>query len=172
PSTPDARQHFWRYYDLSTKKITDNRFTIASLIACSPDTPRFLGEADVFAVQEKVRQSILESIQTQVAMEAAPKITHPIQQTVSVALREHLNNPKLQRGQVRQALRILSQPMIDAAIRKVKSAYEAYQVNHDESALLNSILALGAVDETEAAPPLKQVRAEDLHLVCWEYVWS
>ncbi|MFZ5885615.1 MAG: helicase-related protein [Chloroflexota bacterium] len=172
PSTPDARQHFWRYYDLATRKITDNRFTIANLIACSPDTPRLLGEADVFAIQEKVRQSILESIQTQVAMEAAPKITHPIQQTVSAVLREHLNNPKLQRGQVRQALRVLSQPMIDAAIRKVKSAYEAYQVNRDESALLSSILALGAVEEVEAAPPPKQIRAEDLHLVCWEYVWS
>lgn len=92
--TPDARQHFWRYYDLSTKKITDNCFTIASLIACSPDTPRFLGEADVFAIQEKVKQSILESIQTQVAMEAAPKITHPIQQTVSTVLRETPEQPE------------------------------------------------------------------------------
>lgn len=174
PSMSEARQHFWRYYDLSTRKITDNRFTIASLIACSPDTPRFLGEADVFTIQEKVRESILESIQTQVAMEAAPKIIDPIQQTVSAVLREYLNNPKLQRSQVRQALKTLSQPMIDAAIRKVKSTYEMYQTNNDEAALLTAILTVGNVDEAEAVPTqsLKQINADDLHLICWEYIWS
>lgn len=174
PSTPDARQHFWRYYDLPTRKVTDNRFTIASLIACSPDTPRFLGEADVFAIQEKVKESILESIQTQVAMEAAPKIIDPIQQTVSAVLRGYLNNPKLQRSQVRQALKILGQPMIDASIRKVKSAYEMYQTNNDETALVSAILMVGNVDEVETTPTqsLKQINADDLHLICWEYIWS
>ncbi len=173
-SMPDAKQHFWRYYDLSSRKITDNRFTIASLIACAPDTPRFLGEADVFAIQEKVKESILESIQTQVAMEAAPKIIDPIQQTISAVLREYLNNPKLQRNEVRQALKILGQPMIDASIRKLKAAYEMYQSNNDESPLLNSILVLGNVSEGETTPTqlVKQINANDLHLICWEFIWS
>lgn len=173
-SMPDAKQHFWRYYDLSSRKITDNRFTIASLIACAPDTPRFLGEADVFAIQEKVKESILESIQTQVAMEASPKIIDPIQQTISAVLREYLNNPKLQRNEVRQALKILGQPMIDASIRKLKAAYEMYQSNNDESPLLNSILVLGNVSEGETTPTqlVKQINANDLHLICWEFIWS
>lgn len=173
-STPDTRQHFWRYYDMATKKITDNRFTITSLVACAPDIPRLLGEADVFAIQETVKESILDSIQTQVAMEAAPKIIDPIQQTVSAVLRGYLNNPKLQRSQLRQALKILGQPMIDASIRKVKSAYEMYQTNNDESALLSTVLSIGNVDEiiTMPAEPTRQISAEDLHLICWEYIWS
>lgn len=174
PSTPDARQHFWRYYDLSSRKITDNRFTIASLIACAPDAPRFLGEADVFAIQEKVKESILESIQTQVAMEAAPKIIDPIQQTVSAVLRGYLNNPKLQRNLLRQALKVLGQPMIDASIRKLKSAYEIYQSDGDESTLLNAILVFGNATEGEPVSTqlVKQINTDDLHLICWEFIWS
>src|SRR4030042_1472797 len=34
-----GRSHFWRYCDLHTGKILDNRFLITNLIACSPDTP-------------------------------------------------------------------------------------------------------------------------------------
>jgi hypothetical protein len=173
-STPDTKQHFWRYYDISTKKITDNRFTITSLVACAPDTPRFLGEADVFAIQERVKESILDSIQTQVAMEAAPKIIDPIQQTISAVLRGYLNNPKLQRSELRQALKILGQPMIDVAVRKLKSAYELFQTNSNESALLSVVLAAGSVDEVVSIPtqPAKQINADDLHLICWEYIWS
>jgi superfamily II DNA or RNA helicase len=36
-----GRAHFWRYYDLDTRKIVDNRYHIMQMIACSPDTPRF-----------------------------------------------------------------------------------------------------------------------------------
>jgi hypothetical protein len=35
------KAHFWRYYDLGTRKIIDNRYQIMQIIACSPDTQRF-----------------------------------------------------------------------------------------------------------------------------------
>jgi hypothetical protein len=174
PENPDSRQHFWRYYDVQTQKITDNRFTIASLIACAQDTPRFLGEADVFAVQEKVKQHILESVQTQVAMETAPKIIEPIQQTTSAILRGYLNNPAFDRTQVRNALRILSQPLIGSALKKIKSAYDKYLVDANGFTLLNSVLEgsnLAREMNTQTLPKV-QLSADDLYLVCWEYIWS
>ena len=36
----DKEQSFWRYYDLKTNNILDNRHVLATLIACTPDTPR------------------------------------------------------------------------------------------------------------------------------------
>jgi len=171
---PDSYQHYWRYYDVQTQKITDNRFTIASLIACAQDTPRFLGETDVFAVQEKVKMHILESIQTQAAMETAPKIIEPIQQTARTILRGYLNNPTFDRKQVRNALRILSQPMIGSALKKLKSAYDKYQVDANGFALLNSVLEnsnLAREMNTQTQPKI-QLSADDLYLVCWEYIWS
>jgi hypothetical protein len=41
------RQHFWRYYDLATGQIVDNRWVIANLIACDRDTPRVVADYDV-----------------------------------------------------------------------------------------------------------------------------
>jgi hypothetical protein len=36
---------------------------ISNLIACSEDTPRVMGVADVFAIQAKVQEDILKSMQ-------------------------------------------------------------------------------------------------------------
>ncbi len=170
-----AVQHFWRYYDLQTGKILDNRFVIASLINCAPDTPRFIGEADVFAIQTKVQAHILESIQAQVALEAAPLIIEPIQQTVTAVLRQHLNNPALQRSQVRQAIKTLGQPMVKVALKRLQSAYQRYQISGDVNQLLAEILV---DDQPPSAPdissgtPTRTLTIDDLHLVCWEYIWS
>ena len=171
---PELRQHFWRYYDVNTGRITDNRFTIASLISCVPDAPRFLGDADVFAIQEKVKADILRSIQNQVALEAAPRIIDPIQQTISTILRSYLNNPTLHRSQVRMALRILGKPMIGSTIRKLKMAYGIYQSGKNEALLLESVLKSGDADEIEpqVVQPTHQLTTDDLYLICWEYIWS
>ncbi len=174
-SAQDAVQHFWRYYDLQTQQILDNRFLIANLIACAPDTPRVIGEADVFAIQAKVQQHIFDSVQAQAAAEAAPTIVEPIQQTVAAVLREHLNNPALKRSEVRAVLRILSLPMTRVMLNRVKAAYQAYQTNEDVKQLLEALQGdLSEPESTTDQPPLRalQLTMDDLHLVCWEYVWS
>jgi hypothetical protein len=72
--------------------VTDNRYLIANLIQCRPDTPRYVPAADVdiFQIQERVIEDILRSAQEQPAIEAAPKQIDPIQQTIITALRGHL----------------------------------------------------------------------------------
>lgn len=169
-------QHFWRYYDIQTGKIIDNRFVIAGLINCAPDTPRLIGDADVFSIQAKVQAHILDSIQAKIALEAAPQIIEPIQQTVTAVLRQHLNNPALQRVQVRQAIKMLGQPMVKAALKRLQAAYQGYQISANAPQLLAEIIAIAqpAADVPETAPsvPMRVLTADDLHLVCWEYIWS
>lgn len=170
----DSRQHFWRYYDIHTQKITDNRYTISSLIACSSDTPRLMGEADVFEIQEKVKADILKSIQTQTAMEVAPKIVDGIQQTIASILQANLNNSVLNRSQILQALKVLRQPMISTHIRSLKSAFEHFQVSRKEAELLQNVLEIDKTPDeaVETKPNLSQINSDDLYLICWEYVWS
>ena len=70
-----VREHYWRYIDLSGNKrggrIEDNRYVITNLIQCQPDIPRvvpFETEVDIFALQEKVIASIVQSSAEQVAV--------------------------------------------------------------------------------------------------------
>ena len=73
-----GRAHFWRYYDLETRRIIDNRYHIMQIIACSPDTPRFpppYQEVDVFAIQDKIIESILGDVAQQ---EAAVIVNKPV----------------------------------------------------------------------------------------------
>ncbi len=171
----DSKQHFWRYYDLQTSQILDNRFLIANLITCASDTPRVMGEADVFAIQTQVQQHILQSVDAQAAAEAAPTIVDPIQQTIAAVLREHLNNPALKRSEVRAALRALSLPVRKSTASRLRTAYENYQANEDVAQLLNAVRQHAG--DTESVEPRPQstaraLTADDLHLICWEYVWS
>src|SRR5260370_19942712 len=99
-----SRQHYWRYIDLSEDwrggRIEDNRYVITNLIQCQPDTLRFMpvdGEVDIFALQEKVIASIVQSSQEQVAVEEAPKLLDPVQQTIATTLRGYINNPAVSR---------------------------------------------------------------------------
>jgi len=118
--------HFWRYYDLREDRIVDNRYLIANVIACNSDTPRVVADYNVFDLQEKVIADILQSHQRQQAIQAAPKVIDPIQQTIGALLE---------------------------AVLSLRSRY-------------------GTSPEAGSGRATKELRREDLHLVCFDYVSS
>ena len=52
-SDGEGRRHFWRYIDARTHEVKENRYEIAQVIACQPDEPRYIGDQDVFVLQEQ-----------------------------------------------------------------------------------------------------------------------
>ena len=175
PATHDGdRRHFWRYYDLKRNAIQDNRLLITNLIACSQDTPRIVGDCDLFAMQEKVIEDILQSVQEQQAVAAAPRILDPIQQNVITLLRGYLNSPAISRQEVRSAMQRLSQPMTHVAVRELREAYTAFSQHEDVHQLVNAVnaSATGEIERERNTENSASLRHEDLHLVCFDYVWS
>lgn len=64
-----TRRHFWRYYDLQSGRILDNRWEIATLIRCGPDEPRVVGkDVDVFEIQDRVVEDVLGSVRNRQAI--------------------------------------------------------------------------------------------------------
>ena len=120
-------QHFWRYYDLESGEIIDNRYVIANLISCEPDTPRVVSDYDVFDIQEKLIDNVLESHRAQAALEEAPAKPDPLQTTVSMVLREQMNRPDLDRQEVIAALKYLNKPMTNVQVRELREAHKRYQ---------------------------------------------
>jgi NACalpha-BTF3-like transcription factor len=61
-----------------------------------------------------------------------------------------------------------------AYIKDLGAAYEAYQREGDVAALLEAVQRLETRSEEseQRAAPATSLTEEDLHLVCWEYVWS
>ncbi len=170
----EARRHFWRYYDLGSGRILDNRYEIAGLIRCRPDEPRVAGkDVDVFEIQDRVVEDILGSVRNQQAIEAAPKILDETQQLVATELQAQLNNPAVASSEVREALRVLREPLPGAYVSDLWDAYGAYRRDGDVAALLRAVQALepGPVPERDA-PTTRPLVPEDLHLVCWEWIWS
>lgn len=171
----EGREHFWRYYDLHSKQILDNRYLIGNLIACSPDTPRVVGDADVFAIQEKVIEHILAQVQHQRAVEEAPSILDPIQQTVITALRGYLNHPDVDRKEVRRLIQALAVPLPGVHLKALKSAYQDFARTRDIARLLAALQGLPLSDQLPSAngrAAARPLTREDLHLVCFDFVCS
>jgi Helicase conserved C-terminal domain len=182
-STPPSRQHYWRYIDLSQDqrggRIEDNRYLITNLIQCQPDTPRvvpFESEVDIFALQEKVIASILQSSEEQVAVEEAPKLLDPIQQTIATTLRGYVNSPAVSRKEIIAAIQRLNEPQPGVYIKTLRKAYEAFTASGQLSELLAAfeIISAGAEapnESTTSSPERKSpVNREDLKLICFDYI--
>jgi len=121
-----------------------------------------------------VLDDILRSVQEQEAIEAAPKILDPIQQTVITLLRGYLNSPLVKRHEVKDAIKRLSEPMTHTAIRLLRKAFEDFQQKKDIASLVKSIRTTERRGENR---PIEQglkkpLKREDLHLVCFDFVWS
>ena len=173
PDPQGGRQHFWRYYDAETDRIVDNRFVIANLIACSPDTPRVLGEFDVFAIQERVINDILKSVEAQAAAEAAPTIIDPIQKTLETLLQGYLNNPDLNRSEARQLMAALRRPARGVLIKSLKAAYAAYTADENIGGLvatLRPLLAASSPAQPETSAQPHSITREALRLICFEHL--
>jgi Helicase conserved C-terminal domain len=178
-TSPEGKEHFWKYFDLKEQRISDNRYLLANLIACNRDTPRVVDPevfSSVFDLQEKVIEDIVRSVQEQRALETAPRSVDPIQQTVATALQGYLNHPDVDRRQAIAAIRFLNQPMLKVQVDTLRKAYKDFQGKRNVQTLLVAVeelrerfgeqqpttYSIGALDG-----PL---RREDLKLICFDFV--
>lgn len=175
----DGRQHFWRYVDLRDGRILDNRYVIANLIVCQPDTLRVVpmaGDVDIFALQERVLDHIVAQAQEQRAVEEAPKIVDPVQQTVATLVRGYLNHPDVDRKQARQLVQVLTRPLPGVHVKALRTAYQTFNRSKDVAALMQTLQTLplgdGIGQQRDSDGSGRVIRREDLHLVCFDYVWS
>jgi hypothetical protein len=169
------KRHFWRYYDHQTGQIMDNVLRIARLIQCQADEERVIGDLDVFEIQEHVIKDIMGSVKSQRAVEAAPRKVSDTQITIRTLLSQHRNNPEVDGEKAKEAIKKLKTPLPRAYQNKLQEAFSQFQSSRDVHDLLV------VIDEMDIEKPdsredevteKKQLNNEELHLVCWEYVWS
>ncbi len=172
----EGRQHFWRYYDLARREMIDNRYQIMQIIACGPETPRFpppYGEIDVYSVQERVIEHILQSVRQQQAVAAGPKLVSQEQLTVAEMLRENANHPATSREEIREMRRFLKQPLPGVYTKRLRSSLQAFTTSQNVLDVLAVVRELqqayGVVEEP--VKPQQILSRDALHLVCYEYVW-
>jgi superfamily II DNA or RNA helicase len=168
-----GQRHFWRYIDAKTHEVLDNRFQIAQLIACQPDEPRFVGDQDVFALQEKVIDHILRVEKEVEAKAAAPKTVDPAQQAVAEELKNALRRGTVEREATKAAIRYLGQPMGRFAVKRLKVSYADWTKDRSDQVLLSSVQSLAVDYSKEAADSTSRevtLVREDLELICFEYV--
>lgn len=176
-----GRSHFWRYYDLGTRRITDNRYQIMQIIACGPETPRFpppYADIDIYDVQERIIASIVSDTAQQ---EAAAVVNKPVaeeQTIVSQILSTQLSNPAYDRAELRELRAFLKQPLVGAVVQQLRQALQAYSQTNDPAALIST---LRTVHEQQGSPPpealaasspAKTITREQLRLVCFEYIYA
>jgi len=176
-----GKSHFWRYFDLHSQRVLDNRYVIANLITCEKNTPRVVEPEmfrSVFEIQEEVIEDILRSVQDQKALESSPRSVDPIQQTIATTLQAAINRPDIDRTQIIQSIRFLNRPMLPAQVKMLRTAHRLYQSTGDLPALVLAVEEMsdrfgnGQVqpdtDQTPSTPD--RLSRESLRLICFDFV--
>ena len=133
---------------------------------------RYIGDQDVFALQEKVIRDILTAEREVEAKAAAPTAVDPIQQTVVEELKDALRRQSVDRELAKACIRFLGQPMGRSLHVKLRKAHDTWSENHEDASLLTAIGVLADQFSKERTTPesIGKTRREDLELVCFEYV--
>src|SRR5438132_823893 len=136
PRAGEGKRHFWRHIDARTHEIKENRYEIAQLISCLPDEPRYIGEQDVFVLQDKVIEHVLAADREAEAKAAAPTAVDPIQQTVSEEIKDAIRRRTVDREKAKAGIGFLGQPMGRALHAKLKTANENWKTSKDDATLV------------------------------------
>ena len=75
-----------------------------------------------------------------------------MQQTASTLLRSYLNNPQLQRKDVKAAIQVLAVPLPRVHVKAVRQAYEGFSNDKDPLKLVQTVLGLKEVVGDAEAP--------------------
>ncbi|MHC5053960.1 MAG: helicase-related protein [Planctomycetota bacterium] len=173
---PDGhgKRHFWRYIDAKSHEVLDNRLEVAQLISCHPDEPRYIGDQDVFALQEKVIEHILAADMQAEARAAVPKAVHPIQRTIAEELKDSIRRNTVDREIAKRCVAFLGQPVGKAVVKRFTAAYDGWEASRDDAVFLSEIASLEEQfgKERRAGRTAETISREDLELICFEYVSS
>jgi SNF2 family DNA or RNA helicase len=171
-SAGEGKRHFWRYIDARSDDIKENRYEIAQLISCLPDEPRYLGDQDVFVMQDKVIDHILAADREAEARAAAPIAVDPIQQTVSEEIKDAIRRRTVDREKAKTCITFLGQPMGRALHAKLKAAHESWKASKDDAMLVEEVASLSEQfgKQRSGDGTVKRLCREDLELICFEYV--
>ncbi|WP_417374554.1 helicase-related protein [Gimesia maris] len=173
-SDGQGHRHFWRYIDAASHEIKENRYEIAQLISCLPDEPRYIGDQDVFQLQEKVIQGILADELQAIARSVAPIAVDPIQLTITETVKDALRRRSegVNRGDAKTCITFLGQPMGRGLHTKLKAAYGDWNKERNDSELVTNVVTLAGEFGKEEIQnsTVKQLSQDDLELICFEYV--
>jgi hypothetical protein len=178
---PAQTEHFWRYVDVASGRVEDNRLAIAEMIRCPVHEPRVVDpalKADIHRIMETVENQILAATHEQESIQAAPRELSGDQSAVLVALQQALNRPGVERQRVLALLAALSRPLLSAPVKELKRARLLYQKDGDTAAFVGACEAVAAKyaqqPTAEAALPSAEARRprrrEDLRLICFEFL--
>ncbi len=132
------------------------------------------GDVNIFALQEKVIESIVQSSIEQVAVEEAPKQLDPIQQTIATVLSSYSNSPTVSRKEVIAAIQQLNVPLPGVYVKTLRKAYETFTSNAQVEELLAAVKSISRERERPvsiASESKTPVRRENLKLICFDYLW-
>ena len=146
------------------------------LIACSPETPRVpppYDEIDIYDIQERVIQNILTDFAQQQAAAVVEKPVAVEQNIVSQVLRQYLASPGVDRDEIKTLRSFLRQPLVGAAVTRLRQALQEYSATGDAGPLIAAVRDLytqQALPAPAHRPRQLPLVRTDLHLVCYEYV--
>jgi len=171
-STGDGSRHFWRYVDAQTGEITDNRYTIAQLIACGPTEPRYIGDQDVFALQEKAIEHILQFERITAAKAVVATAPDKLQRELAEEIKNMLRRTSVDRVKAKRVLQFLDEPFSRSLINRASELRADWLKHQNDQQLIDALWTTAEEfgRQAQAAMVSESLQKEHLHLVCFDFI--
>ena len=114
---------------------------------------------------------------TQQALEKAPRILDPIQQSIATTIQTYINHPDIDRGSAIAAIKFLNEPRLAVQIKELREIYKTFTKDGQAKQLIDKIshmLKKTGVNEkretTLSASSRINLQREDLYLICFDFI--
>lgn len=165
-----SHRHFWRFVDAASGKSTDNRFEIARMIGCGPEEPRFIGDHDLFAMQDKAIAAIAKGEESLKTQRVVGQTGDPIQQAIAEDLKAGLRRGTIDRARARTLLGFLGQGFGKAVVLKLRALRATWEQARDDSDYINALDLLMRDYSKQDSHEGDGLSREDLELVCFDFI--
>ncbi|MBM4464010.1 MAG: hypothetical protein FJ014_00320 [Chloroflexi bacterium] len=152
-------QHFWLFYDLTTRRFLERKLEVIRLVRCSESEPAVEPDFDVYPIIEQVRRHVVGRLRQ--AQVKVPRLKAP---------QNHiLNWLKTQRRNevIEELLAYFAEPLPDPYLRRLRRVWQ--ENRHSGPALFDMLRAFACDNPVSRPerPEVPELSEDDLSLVCY-----
>jgi hypothetical protein len=156
------KRHFWLFYDLNEKKIIDRKLEALKLIRCQPEEKRVEPDFDIYEIIDLLKQYIIrQTKQMTRKVEALPSPQNQVMNWLQSQSSTEERN---------KLIGYFSKPVTGIAIKELRNLWREVRTRkismEDSIKLLNNLADKFPHPEI-GAPPLEELKLEDLQIISW-----
>ncbi len=167
--------HYWRYYNLNTNTILDNKYDIFRFIYCDEKDPRTEFDYPALELLDEVKKHIKEEIVRKELLPHLPKTLEKVQRDLSSILEVNVHIIPERAEEIMEIVGIIRNPLNRTLLRELKNILQKYREGGTYKNIVNDMSVFkqsyfSSRLDVETSEQYDNEMENELKLVCYELI--